>query len=346
MMISGAEMCAGPATWQGRVVHHERRTADLAVLTVETDEPLPYAAGQYVTVQHDRWPRVWRAFSVANRPSPDGLLTLHVRAVPAGWVSSALVRDTQPGSEITIGPAVGTMTSGRLSGRDLVCVAGGTGLAPLKAIVEDVLTADEEAVRGGWGTRRNITLFHGARKRLGLYDMPALREMSADFPWLEVVPVVSEDGRFDGLRGHVADAALAYGDWREHEAVISGPARMTGTALAGLRAAGVFEEQLHFDPVGLENAGLCSSGGAARGNPCRLQWTWTRPRPSSGSFTPYTPATSGRARRRCAPQSGAPGRTGRPLRSWRSVPSWRGATPAGARAAASGARCGSGTGAT
>jgi NAD(P)H-flavin reductase len=255
MMMTGAEMCRGPATWRGRVVAHERRTRDLAVLTIEPDEPLPYEAGQYVTLTHDKWPRVWRAFSVANAPSAGGLITLHVRAVPAGWVSSALVRDTAPGGEVTIGPAVGTMTSARLSDRDLVCVAGGTGLAPLKAIVEDVLAADEAAVHGGWGGRRNITLFHGARRRLGLYDMPGLRDMSDRFPWLEVVPVV-EDKRFDGLRGRVAEVAAAYGDWREHEAVVSGPAEMTRCALGGLRAAGMFEDRLHYDPIDQEGAGL------------------------------------------------------------------------------------------
>jgi NAD(P)H-flavin reductase len=267
MMMSGAEACQGPATFQGRVVHHERRNADLAVLVVETDEPLPYQAGQYVTVQHARWPRVWRAFSVANAPAADGLLTLHVQAVPAGWVSSALVRDTWEGSKIVIGPAVGTMTSARLSDRDLVCVAGGTGLAPVGAIVEDVLAGDEAAVHGGQGTRRNITLFHGARQRLGLYDMPRLRELSDRFPWLEVVPVVSGDERFDGLKGDVAAAALAYADWRDREAVISGPSAMTCAALTGFRGAGVPGDQLHFDPTEQEGPASCSSGEAGQEGP-------------------------------------------------------------------------------
>src|SRR5450755_896236 len=66
MMIAGAAGHKGPACLDGRVVRHERRAADLAVLTVRTREPLLYQGGQYVTVQTGRWPRVWRAFSVAN----------------------------------------------------------------------------------------------------------------------------------------------------------------------------------------------------------------------------------------------------------------------------------------
>ena len=63
-------------------------------------------------------------------------MTFHVRAVPGGWVSNALVRYTAPGDELVLGPALGTMTLGAAEQRDLLCVVGGTGLAPVKAIIE------------------------------------------------------------------------------------------------------------------------------------------------------------------------------------------------------------------
>jgi NAD(P)H-flavin reductase/hemoglobin-like flavoprotein len=251
MMIFAAQTAPGPAAWRARVVRHERRARDLAVLTLQTDQPLPYQPGQYVTVHHPRWPRVWRQFSIANPPLMYGdcsLIELHVRAVPAGWVSSALVRDTPMDSEVSVGPAAGLMTAATLGGRDLVCVAGGTGLAPVKAIIESVLADDERALTAGAGYRRQIHLFHGARTPTDLYDMPALKDLSDTYPWLQVVPVVNDEG-FPGLTGCVTDAALDYGAWMGREALISGPPEMTAEAVRQFREAGFLEGSIHYDQL-------------------------------------------------------------------------------------------------
>lgn len=93
-MINAAEQdgaSGAPSHWTAEVVAHEKRGSRIAVLTVEPDQPLPYQAGQHLTVRTERWPRVWRPYSIACRPREDGLLRLHVKAVPGGWVSGALV---------------------------------------------------------------------------------------------------------------------------------------------------------------------------------------------------------------------------------------------------------------
>jgi hemoglobin-like flavoprotein len=151
-MINAAEQdsASAPALWTAEVVAHDKRGARIAVLTVEPDQPLSYQAGQHVTVQTERWPRVWRPYSIACRPRDDGLLRFHVKAVPGGWVSGALVDHTKVGDRITLGPAVGEMVRESAARRDLICIAGGTGLAPLKAIVEEVASA--EAGRQAAGT--------------------------------------------------------------------------------------------------------------------------------------------------------------------------------------------------
>lgn len=250
MMIAGAQAAPGPAWWDGQVVCHERRGHDLAVLTVRTESPVAYRPGQYVTVESPKWPRTWRSFSVANAPQPDGtsdLIDLHVRAVSCGWVSSALVRDTHPGGQLTIGPPAGGMTGDGLWGHDLVMVAGGTGLAPVKAVAEAVLAQDELAVMDGTGSRRNIHLFHGGRTPRDLYDMPALRELSACYPWLQVIPVVSDSPGFPGLNGNVAEAALGFSGWPGREIFISGPPEMARRAVGQFREAGYPGSLLHFD---------------------------------------------------------------------------------------------------
>ena len=166
LMIRAAEEDAAvaPPSGRPRSSRSRRGGSDIAVLTVAPDRVLPYEAGQHLTLQTARWPHVWRPYSIACRPREDGLISLHVKAITGGWVSRALVHHTEPGDELMLGPALGTMTLQPAGGRDLLCVAGGTGLAPIKAIIE-------QAVRESASTPRRIFLFYGARKRDELYDM-------------------------------------------------------------------------------------------------------------------------------------------------------------------------------
>ena len=249
-MIAGAQTCAGPPWYHGRVVRHERRTADVVVLNIETEEPIPYEPGQYITVQHGKWPRVWRQFSLASVPDGSGHIELHVRRVPGGWVSTALTRDAGDGTEVIIGPPVGNMTARSAADRDLLLVAGGVGLAPMQALAQQVLADDEAAMASGEGMRRAITLFHGAKSPLELYAMPELRRLELWYPWLQVVPVISGEGNFNGLTGNVSDAMLGYGSWSGHEAYLAGPSEMVAAASEGLCAAGVPDDRVHFDELG------------------------------------------------------------------------------------------------
>ena len=113
IMVEAANEAAqeGPPWWTGRVVGHVRPNGSTAVVTLQTDEPYPFRAGQYASIETLRWPRVWRPYSLANAPAPDGLLTMHVKAIDAGWVSSALVHHTRAGDLVRLGPPVGSMVS-------------------------------------------------------------------------------------------------------------------------------------------------------------------------------------------------------------------------------------------
>ncbi len=116
LMIKAAEDAStlAPAWWSGEVVANDQRHRGISVLTIAPDQPLPFQAGQHITVQTPRWPRVWRPYSVAGCPRDDGLIQLHVKAIPGGWVSNALVKYSGPGQMLTLGPPLGTMTvSGR-----------------------------------------------------------------------------------------------------------------------------------------------------------------------------------------------------------------------------------------
>lgn len=240
MMVEAAEGHELPPWWTGEVIEHELRRPDIAVLTVRPDDALPYEAGQYVTIQTARWPWMWRPFSVAGAPRPDGLLRFHVRALPAGWVSGALVRHVRIGDTLLIGHAAGTMTLDPDSDRPILCVAGGTGLAPLKALVEDAIARD---------LRRDIHLLVGARTSADLYDLPDLRALEERTPWLRVVPVVCSDPSFDGMHGRVPDVLDRFPDWSRHDVYVAGPPEMVKRTVANLDKLDVPAEQLHYDRI-------------------------------------------------------------------------------------------------
>jgi NAD(P)H-flavin reductase len=256
IMISAAgEDAAGtPPWWLGEVLGHDRLGPDLAVVSVRPDQPFPYQAGQYVSLQCARWPRIWRKFSIANAPRADGLLQFHVRAVPGGWVSGALVRHTEPGDTLLLGPAAGTMVADPGSTRDVLCIAGGTGLAPIKAIVQQlVVTSKTSRTSRDMGDaadpQRNIHLLFGARTEKGLYDLPALREMERSHPPLRVIPVVSDEPEFGGLRGTLPDIAGRLLPGADHDVYLSGPAEMVRKTTEVLTALGIPITRMHNDPV-------------------------------------------------------------------------------------------------
>lgn len=234
---AAADDAETPPWWLGEVIGHERRTADIAVVTIRPHRPFPFQAGQYLTVQTARWPRVWRPYSIANAPRHDGTLTLHVRAVPAGWVSGALVRHTGVGDTLLLGPAAGSMTLGPDRDRPIVGVAGGTGLAPVKALAQ-------EAIRSGRG---EIRILAGARTAADLYDLPSLRRLEAECPRLRVIPIVSDDPDYGGPRGPVTDALEHLGEWEDHDVYVAGPEAMVGRTVAELHRLGVPPERVRHD---------------------------------------------------------------------------------------------------
>lgn len=239
---AAADAAHQPPWWVGEVVRHDRRTASVAVLTIRPDQPLSFAPGQYLGVQVARWPRIWRNFSVANAPRDSGLIDLHVKAVPCGMVSNVLVHHAAVGDTVLLGQARGEMTVLEDSYRDLLCVAGGTGLAPLKAIIESVIDSTK------LGRRRNISLFVGAQRQEELYDMQDLQDLQSGYPSLTVVPVVSHEPGFTGMKGLLPRAVRKHASLENADVFISGPDRMV-TETERVLAGRVTADRIHHDPL-------------------------------------------------------------------------------------------------
>jgi NAD(P)H-flavin reductase/hemoglobin-like flavoprotein len=243
IMIRSAEddSSRNPASWPAEVVACEERGPGIAVLTLAPYQELRYLAGQHITLQTPRWPHVWRPYSIAGCPRDDGLIRIHVKAVPGGWVSNTLVYRTEPGDEVILGPALGTMTLQPAADRDLLCVAGGTGLSPIKAITEQVIKDS------GAGSRRRVYLYYGARRREELYDLRDLWRLVDAYEGLQLTLVTSDDPAYHGMQGNVGRVAARYLPHDNCEAYVAGPAGMVRETLRVLGRAGIPAERMHYD---------------------------------------------------------------------------------------------------
>ncbi|MBT2469140.1 flavohemoprotein [Streptomyces sp. ISL-66] len=240
VMISAAEQdeALRPAVWPATVVHRLSRGNGIAEITVRPHMPYEYAAGQYVSIETPWWPKHWRYYSPANAPREDGSLTFHVRAVPGGSVSSALVHRAVVGDVVHLGAPMGDMVLDAAVFKDLLCVAGGTGLAPIRALVEEV------ARRGG---RHQVDLFLGARTGAELYGVDDMLRMAQRHHWLTIRGAVSHE-HIPGIRGSLPEVLAEYGPWYQHDVYLSGPAQMVVSATETLRLGGTMPDRIHHDP--------------------------------------------------------------------------------------------------
>ncbi|MFD7917916.1 globin domain-containing protein [Streptomyces sp. NPDC059740] len=232
-----------PAYWEAEVVSHELRTPDIAVVTVRPDQPYPFQAGQYTSLETPWWPKVWRHYSFAAAPRSDGLLSFHVKAIPAGWVSNALVHRARAGDVVRLGAPAGTMTVDHTRDNGLLCLGGGTGIAPIKALVEDVAEH---------GRRRPVDVFYGARSDHDLYDIDTMLRLAQTHPWLQVRPVVLQTpvaDVLDSVVGQLPEAVRRYGPWSGYDGYLSGPPGMIRSGVEALVGAGIPTARIRHDSL-------------------------------------------------------------------------------------------------
>jgi NAD(P)H-flavin reductase/hemoglobin-like flavoprotein len=239
VMIEAAESASEqPPWWDADVVGHERRSFDIAVLTIKPRKPFGYQPGQSISLESELRPRLWRYYSPANAPRPDGVMELHVKARDGGPVSSALVRQVGVGDVLRLGPPLGHLGLDNASDRDLLLVAGGMGLAPVKALIDQVAR---------FGPKRRVDLFVGARIEDQLYDRAGLDRLAAENPWLSVTYAVSDDKESPLEHGDIGDVVDRHGPWRSRDVYIAGPGPMVEDTEARLLASGLPRERIRAE---------------------------------------------------------------------------------------------------
>ncbi len=190
-------------------------------------EPFAWQAGQYIDVMLPGERR--RSFSLANPPHDAALLELHVRHAPGGAFSGQVFGAMQPGALLRIEGPLGQFVY-RPGDRPILLVGGGTGYAPLKAILRAVLQAGEQ---------REVSLYWGARTQEDLYDDAWLRELAARHAQFRYVPVLTEFVHAAVLR--------AAGGLGGRDVYAAGPPAMIDAVRATLPLAGADPERIFFD---------------------------------------------------------------------------------------------------
>lgn len=159
------------------------------------DEPLEFSAGQYVEITVPGTAER-RQYSLANVPSDPKLLELHIRRQPGGVASEWVFGPIEVGDRVDVRGPYGDFSFDEDSTGPMALLGGGTGLAPIKAIVRHALTLDPD---------RQILLYHGVRTCADVYDAEFFRELETRHPNFRYVTCVSRENGGD-REGYVTDA--------------------------------------------------------------------------------------------------------------------------------------------
>ena len=224
------------------VVSIENLSPSIKEIRVALDRPMTFQAGQYVNLN---LPGVEgsRAFSIANPPSDDRHIELHVRLVPGGAGTTWLHESLKPGDELDLSGPYGQFFVRKSDAKDVIFIAGGSGLSSPQSMILDLLEQ---------GDTRQIYLFQGARNLSELYNrerLEALTQTHANFHYIPALNEPTDADDWTGFTGFVHEAAKDYFDGRfnGHKAYLCGPPPMINAAISTLMQGRVFEADIHME---------------------------------------------------------------------------------------------------
>jgi CDP-4-dehydro-6-deoxyglucose reductase len=210
------------------------------LLKLPDTERLQFLAGQYIEFILRDGRR--RAFSIANAPHRDEYLELHIRHVPGGSFTGHVFDEMKNKALLRIEGPLGSFYLREDSPRPVLMMAGGTGVAPLKGILEHAFYI---------GFDRPIHLFWGVRAKQDLYMDELPRKWQEQYPHFSYTPVLSDPAtqdHWEGAAGLVTDALLAhYPELVAYDIYMSGPPAMIEAATPQFVSHGAQPEHMYSD---------------------------------------------------------------------------------------------------
>lgn len=219
-------------------------THDIVELELALEKPMVFTAGQFVRIRVPSVSPGERSYSFARAPravgTPESTITLYVREVPGGALSPFLVRGEALSARVEVDGPHGFFHLRKGAGPALL-IAGGSGLAPIRALLEQLVA--ERSTRA-------ITVLFGARTQADLYDVEVLQKLGGTFgERFRFIPVLShepEGSDWTGARGFVT-AVIDENAGPSTQAYLCGPPPMIDAAIPVLTRAGVSETEIYFD---------------------------------------------------------------------------------------------------
>ena len=221
-----------------RIQALERLSEDVlrVVLRFPPNQKLDYHPGQYIDVIGKDGLR--RSYSVANAPASDRSIELHIRQVAGGAMSRYWFEEAGINDLLRINGPRGTFFLREVAGQDLILLATGTGIAPIKAMLEGIAAGPQERLP------RSISVYWGGRVPQDIYWDPESAGLE-----LRYVPALSRgDASWTGARGHVQQAVLQSGPALGEAVVYAcGSPAMIDSARAQLIAEGLNSRNFYSD---------------------------------------------------------------------------------------------------
>ena len=229
-------------TLPSRIEKLERLAPDVIELHLRlpASERLQFWAGQYIDILLKDGKK--RSYSLANAPHDDALLQLHIRHVPGGLFTDQVFSTTKVRDILRFNGPHGTFYLREDSKKPMILLAGGTGFAPIKAIVEHAIAEKCE---------RPMFIYWGAKARVDLYQNALPEQWAAEHDNITYVPVLSEPAASDewaGRTGFVHQAVLAdLADLSAYQVYACGAPVMIEAAKRDFMAKGLPEEEFFAD---------------------------------------------------------------------------------------------------
>lgn len=224
---------------KGTVTDFEVLAHDVRRLRLKLNKPLDFSPGQYVTLQF--WPEAIRSYSMAGLPNDDEL-EFHIRIVPEGRVTALLDERLSLGASVKLNGPMGASYLRRKHIGPMLCIAGGTGLAPMLSVIRGALEGRMQ---------NDIHLYFGVRAERDVYGLSFLEELARDFPQFHYHIVLSnpESDQGTGYRtGWVTDVVAEHfrrlDGWKVY---LAGPPPMVEAANTLVTQMGVPFEHIHAD---------------------------------------------------------------------------------------------------
>ncbi len=214
----------------GKDVHRVR-------LHSEALSQVDYQGGQYLTLQTDGGR--WIPFSIGNAPEEREFLELHIKLIPGHSLAEEIMEQLKTTQKAHVQVPMGNCVL-RNGDRDVVCIVGGTGFSPIKAILESAF-AKQDA--------RHFSLFWGAQIEDDLYLDSLPKSWQQNYANFDYVPVISgDDTNWQGETGFPHQAAIKrFDDLTDKDFYISGSEAMVMAVFNDLKDQGVSKEHIFAD---------------------------------------------------------------------------------------------------